>query len=251
MSASFLLPWQRIYGYNPTLQPSPRVAKVQERRCRLRSKVMLRVTEIYKSIQGESSYAGFPCIFIRLTGCSLRCRWCDTTYGFHGGTDMEVDAVLARVQELGVSLVELTGGEPLEQADAIPLMRQLVDAGLKVLIETSGAVSIAEVPPEVHVIMDLKCPDSKMSDRNHWPNIALLKPSDEIKFVIASRADFDWAAAVVRERRLRGVCGLLFSPAFGLTKNQDLAEWIVESGLPVRMQLQMHKYIWHPRAKGV
>ena len=208
------------------------------------------ITEIYPSIQGESSYAGLPCTFIRLTGCPLRCRWCDTTYSFEGGKPMTVDDILAVVSQHGISLVELTGGEPLAQKQAIALSRVLGDRGFKVLIETGGSEDISELDPRVHIIMDIKCPGSGMADRNLWSNIGSLKNSDEIKFVLAHREDYDWAVRVIQERGLERF-NLLLSPAFGLLQPKQLAEWMVKDKIKARLNLQQHKYIWHPRAKGV
>lgn len=211
----------------------------------------LRITEIYKSIQGESRYAGYPCTFIRLTGCPLRCKWCDTVYGFNGGSEMSLADILQRVQELGCNLVEITGGEPLAQKNVLEFMRTLISEGYRVLLETSGSEDISDVPSEVHIIMDLKPPGSGMVEKNRWENLEFLKPSDEIKFVCADRNDFDWALKVIEEKKPRA--GVLFSPAFGLLKPQDLAEWVVQTkgALHARMQLQLHKYIWSPKAKGV
>ncbi len=212
----------------------------------------LTVTEIYASIQGESSYAGFPCTFIRLAGCPLRCRWCDTAYSFGGGRSMDHAEILQEVEKAGIKLVELTGGEPLAQAGTPALIATLVGLGYKVLIETSGAEPIETLHPETHVIMDLKCPDSGMAERNRWENLAHLKPTDEIKFVLASRGDFDWAVEMVKMHRLEGRVRLLFSCAWGQVAPKDLAAWMVAMPLvDARLQLQQHKYIWSPRAKGV
>ncbi|NDE14115.1 radical SAM protein [bacterium] len=211
----------------------------------------LRITEIYASIQGEAAFSGYPCTFIRLTGCPLRCKWCDTVYGFEGGKDFGQDEILAKVAEFGLHHVELTGGEPLAQAGAIPLMQALVDRGHRVMIETGGSESIESIPQDVHIIMDIKCPGSGMVEKNRWANMDFLKPSDEIKFVVANREDFDWALDLVRTKKLHERCQVIFSCAFGLVQPKDLAEWMVEMKAPGRMQLQMHKYIWHPRAKGV
>lgn len=211
----------------------------------------LTITEIYKSIQGESSFAGWPCVFIRLTGCPLRCRWCDTAYGFEGGQAYTVSDVLSELAIHKVQLVELTGGEPLAQAGAVGLMGQLISQGYKVLLETGGSESIDQVPAEVHVIMDIKCPGSRMSEKNYWPNLQHLKPSDEIKFVIADRGDFDWAVAIMRQYDLEERFTVLVSPAFGLLEPKLLVEWVLEAGLRVRLNLQIHKFIWSPRARGV
>ncbi|MEI6833457.1 MAG: radical SAM protein [bacterium] len=208
------------------------------------------ITEIYPSIQGESSYAGLPCTFIRLTGCPLRCRWCDTTYSFEGGKPLTVEDILAQVGQHGIPLVELTGGEPLAQKETIKLAQMLGDQGYKVLIETGGSEDVSQLDARVHIIMDIKCPGSGMVDRNLWSNIDSLKTSDEIKFVIAHREDYDWALRVINGRKLERF-NLLFSPAFGLLQPKQLAEWMVEDKVKARLNLQQHKYIWHPRAKGV
>lgn len=208
------------------------------------------ITEIYPSIQGESSYAGLPCTFVRLTGCPLRCRWCDTAYSFEGGKSMSLEAVLEMVASHKISLVELTGGEPLAQKSSVSLARLLGDRGYKVLIETGGSEDISPLDPRVHIIMDIKCPGSGMQDRNLWSNIDALKASDEIKFVLADRQDYDWALAVIKEKKLERF-NLLFSPAFGLLQPKLLAEWMVQDTVKARLNLQQHKYIWHPRAKGV
>ncbi len=211
----------------------------------------LRLTEIYASIQGESSFAGVPCTFIRLTGCPLRCRWCDTAYAFAGGEEWTLADIVTKVLALKVPLVELTGGEPLAQVAAPELVRLLQAEGLQVLIETSGAEDIAVLPASTHVIMDLKCPGSGMEERNLWRNLEHLKPSDEIKFVLAHRADYDWARAVIAREDLAERFQVLFSCAWGLLAPKDLAAWLVEDPVRCRMQLQQHKYIWGPRAKGV
>lgn len=208
------------------------------------------ITEIYPSIQGESSYAGLPCTFIRLTGCPLRCRWCDTTYSFEGGKSVTVEDILAQVGQHGIPLVELTGGEPLAQKETIKLAQLLGDQGYKVLIETGGSEDVSQLDARVHIIMDIKCPGSGMVDRNLWSNIDSLKTSDEIKFVLAHREDYDWALRVINERKLERF-NLLFSPAFGLLQPKQLAEWMVQDKVKARLNLQQHKYIWHPRAKGV
>jgi 7-carboxy-7-deazaguanine synthase len=223
------------------------------KRQRVGSKSMsdLRVTEIYKSVQGESSWAGLPCSFVRLTGCPLRCRWCDTVYGFKGGQTMSYDEIIDKLQQLGTPLVELTGGEPLAQAGSKVLITKLIDRGFQVLIETSGSESLEGLHEKAHVIMDIKCPGSGMQDRNYWPNLNLIKASDEIKFVIANREDFDWAVRKVREENLEAKCQVLFSCVWGLLQPKDLVEWMLETNLRVRLNLQLHKFIWHPRAKGV
>lgn len=211
----------------------------------------MRITEIFFSIQGESTHAGRPCVFVRLTGCPLRCTWCDTAYAFHGGTERSLESVLEEVARHGCRLVEITGGEPLAQPEVHPLIRALADRGYTVLVETSGAIDIAPVDPRATLIMDLKCPGSGMADRNVWANIPKLKPTDEVKFVIKDRADYDWAAAKVREYALTDSHQVLFSPVFGDLPPQALAEWVLADRLPVRCQLQLHKYIWDPAMRGV
>ena len=211
----------------------------------------MRITEIFHSIQGESSYAGQPCVFVRLTGCPLRCTWCDTDYAFYGGHECSIDEVLAKVQTYGCRLVEVTGGEPLVQPESLPLMTRLCDAGYTVLLETSGAVDIAPVDPRAHVILDVKCPGSGMTDRVHWPNLSQLAAKDEAKFVMADRADYDWAREILTQYDLASRCPVLFSPVFGSLDVRQLAEWTLADRLPVRFQLQMHKYIWAPDMRGV
>jgi 7-carboxy-7-deazaguanine synthase len=211
----------------------------------------MRITEIFHSIQGESSYAGQPCVFVRLTGCPLRCTWCDTDYAFYGGYACSIDEVLAKVQTYGCRLVEVTGGEPLVQPESLPLMTRLCDAGYTVLLETSGAVDIAPVDPRAHVILDVKCPGSGMTDRMHWPNLSQLAAKDEAKFVMADRADYDWAREILTQHDLASRCPVLFSPVFGSLDVRQLAEWTLADRLPVRFQLQMHKYIWAPDMRGV
>jgi 7-carboxy-7-deazaguanine synthase len=211
----------------------------------------MRITEIFHSIQGESSYAGQPCVFVRLTGCPLRCTWCDTDYAFYGGRECSFDEVLAKVQTYECRLVEVTGGEPLAQPESLPLMSRLCNAGYTVLLETSGAVDIAPVDPRVHVILDVKCPGSGMTDRMHWPNLSMLAAKDEAKFVLANRADYDWAHEILARHDIASRCPVLFSPVFGSLDVRQLAEWILADHLPVRFQLQMHKYIWTPDMRGV
>lgn len=205
---------------------------------------MLRVTEIFLSIQGESTQAGRPCVFVRLTGCDLRCVWCDTEYAFEGGTPMSIDEVVDRVASYGCALVEVTGGEPLLQRDCVPLMRRLLGRGHEVMVETGGHRSVEEVPTEVRRILDVKCPGSGESGRNHLQNLDLLTPRDEVKFVLADRTDYEWARAFVRERTLHDRCPVLFSPVWQRLDPKELAAWILEDRLPVRLQLQIHKLIW-------
>jgi len=213
----------------------------------------LRVIEVYPSIQGESTWAGLPCTFVRLARCNLRCSWCDTEYSFHGGENWTLTDLLARVGEAGIALVEVTGGEPLAQAECVDLCALLTEAGYTVLIETSGSLPIDVLPPEVVKIMDLKCPGSGECDKNHWPNLEALDPAqDEVKFVIASRRDYEWARDVVQEHGLVARCkAVLFSPVFGQIAPKQIVDWILEDRLNVRFQLQMHKFIWPPDARGV
>lgn len=210
------------------------------------------VHEIYASVQGESTHAGLPCTFVRLTGCNLRCVWCDTPQAFHGGTRMARSEVLARALALGTPLVELTGGEPLLQPGALPLMRELCDAGRTVLVETSGEADVSRVDARVHKVMDLKCPGSGESHRNRWSNLEHITPRDELKFVLSGRADYEWMRAAIRERSLPvRTPNLLASTVFGKLAPRDLVAWVLEDRLPVRVQLQMHKYIWSADATGV
>lgn len=213
---------------------------------------MLTINEIFHSIQGESTHAGRPCVFVRLTACDLRCRWCDTPYAFHEGRKMSVDEVVADVEARGCPVVEVTGGEPLLQADVYPLMQRLLDAGKTVLVETGGHRSIAQVPDGVVRIMDVKCPGSGEAVSNDWSNLALLKPTDEVKFVIADRADYEFAREIVqRETLSERVAAVLFSPVHAELDARQLAEWVIADRLEVRVQLQMHKYIWSPETRGV
>lgn len=210
------------------------------------------IHEIYASIQGESTFAGLPCAFVRTTGCNLRCVWCDTPQAFHGGTRMTRAEVRDRALALGTPLVELTGGEPLLQPAVLPLMRELCDAGKTVLVETSGEADVSGVDPRVHKIMDLKCPGSGESARNRWSNLEHLGPRDEIKFVLADRRDYEWMRDAIRERRLpERTPKLLASTVFGALPTRDVVAWILEDKLPVRVQLQMHKVVWSPDAQGV
>jgi len=210
------------------------------------------IHEIYASIQGESTFAGLPCTFVRTTGCNLRCTWCDTTQAFYGGTRMARADVLTRALATGTDLVELTGGEPLLQPGVFPLMRELCDRGRTVLVETSGEADVAHVDPRVHKIMDLKAPGSGESHRNRWSNLEHITERDEIKFVLSSRTDYEWMRDVVRSRDLRTrTPKLLASTVFGKLSPKDLVTWVMEDALHVRVQLQMHKYIWAPETQGV
>ena len=214
---------------------------------------MLRVTEIFCSIQGESTHAGRPCTFVRLTGCPMRCTWCDSEYTFTGGEHLSVEEVMKQVHDFGGRLVEVTGGEPLAQREAFDLIKRLCDEGYEVLIETGGYVSTAELDQRAKVILDVKCPASGEAERNHWPNLTRLRPGlDEVKFVVADRADFDYVRKVVRDYDLENCAGaILISPAWEQIDLRELANWIVASGMNARMQLQMHKYIWGADVHGV
>ncbi len=211
----------------------------------------LRIHEIFHSIQGEGTRAGVPCAFIRTTGCHLRCTWCDTAYAFHEGSWMSLDEILERVRGFGCRTVEVTGGEPLLQPDVYPLMSRLCDEYATVLLETSGAVSIAKVDPRVVRIVDIKCPGSGEESRNDWSNLDLLTPRDELKFVLADRPDYDWAVDVLERYHLPQRCTVLFAPVFGSLNPADLAAWLLADRLDVRLNLQLHKVIWSPTMRGV
>ncbi|MCC6145089.1 MAG: radical SAM protein [Candidatus Hydrogenedentes bacterium] len=213
----------------------------------------LRINEIYESIQGESTWAGLPCTFVRLARCPLRCTWCDTQYAFYGGETVQIGEILGRVAALSPTLVELTGGEPLVQHACPVLAEELIRRGYTVLVETSGSLPIDVLPDEAIAIMDLKCPDSGECDSNHWPNIDALRPDrDEVKFVLASRRDYEWSRDVIRTYTLESRCrAVLMSAVFGRIEPRQIVEWILADRLPVRFQLQLHKFIWAPNAKGV
>jgi 7-carboxy-7-deazaguanine synthase len=213
---------------------------------------MLTINEIFHSIQGESTHAGRPCVFVRLTACDLRCSWCDTPYAFHEGHKVSVDDVVAQVAAIGCDYVEITGGEPLLQADVYPLMEQLVARGHSVMLETGGHRSIAEVPRQVIRIVDVKCPASGEAAKNHWPNLELLSAKDEVKFVIQDRVDYEFARDVVRDHDLIArTAAVLFSPVHNVLEAKQLAAWILEDRLAVRLQLQVHKFIWGVDVRGV
>jgi 7-carboxy-7-deazaguanine synthase len=214
---------------------------------------VLRVTEIFHSIQGESTHAGRPCTFVRLTGCPMRCTWCDSEYTFTGGEHVALEDIMRQVSDFDCSLVEVTGGEPLAQRKAFDLIRRLCDEGYEVLIETGGYVSTETVDPRAKIILDVKCPGSGEAERNHWANLGRLRPEmDEVKFVIANRADWDFAGRIVAEYELETRAkAILISPSWGQIDLKELAGWIAESGRNVRMQLQLHKYIWGPEVHGV
>lgn len=217
----------------------------------------LRVTEVFHSIQGESTWAGLPCAFVRLTGCPLRCVWCDTEYSFHGGEKLPLDTIIRKVEGMGTKLVEITGGEPLIHPNAFRLIQEFLDRKFTVLVETSGAVDVSPLDPRAHKIMDLKCPGSGEESRNLWSNLDHLTERDEVKFVVKDRADYEWARDVIRDRALdervrnASLKALLISPVWGEMAPQELSGWMMEDDLPARLQLQLHKLIWDPKTRGV
>ena len=204
----------------------------------------LRITEIFHSLQGEARDVGRPTVFVRLTGCPLRCVWCDTTYSFHGGEWRDIDAILDEVKSYGAKHVCVTGGEPLSQKRCIDLLKQLCDAGYDVSLETSGAIDVSDVDPRVSRVVDVKAPGSGEVEKNLWSNLNVLTARDQIKFVLADRADYDWSRDVIAQRDLSNRCDILFSPVYGKLEPRDLAEWILADRLPVRMQIQLHKVLW-------
>jgi 7-carboxy-7-deazaguanine synthase len=213
---------------------------------------VLTINEIFYSIQGESTRAGAPCVFVRLTGCDLRCVWCDTPYAFHEGRRLSVDEVVEAVKGFGCPLVEITGGEPLLQEDVYALMNRLLEEGHTVMLETGGHRSIVRVPPSVLKVVDIKCPGSGEADQNDWSNLERLQPHDEVKFVISDRADYDFAREIIRRHDLaRHAAALLLSPVHGVLEAKTLSEWMLGDHLPARLQLQIHKYIWSPDQRGV
>jgi len=212
---------------------------------------MLKINEIFHSVQGESSKAGQPCVFVRLTYCNLRCSYCDTEYAFYEGKDKSVDEIITEVRKYDCKLVEITGGEPLFQKECWDLMTRLCDEGFEVMLETGGSLPIKDIDKRVMIIMDLKCPSSKMMKKNLYENIEYIKLKDEIKFVIGTREDYDWSKEIIVKYNLTNKCGILFSVVFGELEPVTLVNWILEDKLKVRYQLQMHKIIWHPATKGV
>jgi 7-carboxy-7-deazaguanine synthase len=212
---------------------------------------MLKVNEIYASIQGESSYTGLPCVFIRLTGCNLRCSWCDTAYAFYEGVDLTLEDIMFQVENFSLPLVEITGGEPLMQENVYPLMNSLLDKGYRVMLETGGAISINKVPEEVIKILDIKCPGSGEEKKNHLENLKLLTPHDEVKFVLIDRADYEWSRDLLQKHNLPSSVQVLFSPVYDKLELKDLSKWILKDRLPVRLQTQFHKVIWSKNAISV
>jgi 7-carboxy-7-deazaguanine synthase len=211
----------------------------------------IKVNEIFYSIQGESSFAGLPCVFIRFTHCNLRCNYCDTEYAFYNGKELSIDEIIKEVDQYNCHLVEITGGEPLLQENIYPLIQDLFNHNYEVLLETGGHIDIGQVDKRVKIIMDIKCPSSGESDKVLWSNLEKLNSNTELKFVIGDKNDFDWALSVIEKNKFNQKNKVIFSPVFGQLENEKLADWILGSKLPIRMQLQIHKYIWHPDKKGV
>ena len=213
---------------------------------------MLKVNEIFHSIQGESSYIGLPCVFVRLTGCDLRCSWCDTPYAFHEGHSLSIEDIVKKIETYQSLLVEITGGEPLLQPDVYELMRALLKSGKTVLLETGGHIDISNVPEKVVKVVDVKCPGSGESERNLWGNLDRLKAHDEVKFVIRDRSDYDFAKQVLKKHHLKERCAaVLFSPVHNVLPPKLLSNWSLEDQLPVRLQIQLHKYVWGEHVRGV
>lgn len=211
----------------------------------------MKISEIFKSIQGETSYAGLPCIFIRIAGCNLRCRYCDTTYAYENGMEMTLNSVLKRIADLKIKLVCITGGEPLLDSDTPLLIRELLDKNYIVLVETNGSCDIRTVPQKAIKIMDIKCPDSNMSHLVHWQNIDYLTKMDEVKFVLNSRKDYDWTKEIINQYHLSKITNVLIGTVFDSISPRSVIQWILEDNLNVRFQLQLHKFIWEPQTRGV
>ncbi len=212
---------------------------------------MIKINEIYLSVQGESTHTGLPCIFIRLTGCNLRCSWCDTAYAFHEGKNMSIDEILQKVENFGIHLVEITGGEPLMQDNVYTLMRRLIENGYKVMLETGGSISLERVPKDVIKIMDLKCPGSGEQEKNNLDNLKLLAPHDEVKFVILDKKDYEWSRDIIKKYKINETAHILLSPVFDKLELKEMVKWILEDRLPVRLQTQLHKIIWDKNTIGV
>tara|TARA_B100001250_G_scaffold312444_1_gene274454 strand:- start:204 stop:845 length:642 start_codon:yes stop_codon:yes gene_type:complete len=211
----------------------------------------LKINEIYYSIQGESSYTGLPCIFIRLTYCNLRCTYCDSEYTFHDGEDMTINEIMAKIKQYKCNLVEVTGGEPLFQKGCIELLQKLTDSKYNVLLETSGSLSIENVPKKVINIIDFKCPSSNMKKKNYWENLKFIKQKDEIKFVIGNKEDYEWAKRKINEYNLTKKCMVLMSPVYKEIESKTIIEWILNDNLDVKFQIQLHKNIWEDETRGV
>ena len=212
---------------------------------------MIKINEIYLSVQGESTHTGLPCIFIRLTGCNLRCSWCDTAYAFHEGKNMSIDEILQKVESFGIHLVEITGGEPLMQDNVYILMNRLIEEGYKVMLETGGSISLERVPKDVIKIMDLKCPGSGEQEKNNLDNLKLLAPHDEVKFVILDKKDYEWSRDIIKKYKINETAHILLSPVFDKLELKEMVKWILEDRLPVRLQTQLHKIIWDKNTIGV
>ena len=212
---------------------------------------MIKINEIYLSVQGESTHTGLPCIFIRLTGCNLRCSWCDTAYAFHEGKNMSIDEILQKVEDFGIHLVEITGGEPLMQDNVYTLMRRLIKKGYKVMLETGGSISLERVPKDVIKIMDLKCPGSGEQEKNNLDNLKLLASHDEVKFVILDKKDYEWSRDIIKRYKINETAHILISPVFDKLELKEIVKWILKDRLPVRLQTQLHKIIWDKNTIGV
>ena len=212
---------------------------------------MLKVNEIYLSVQGESSYTGLPCVFIRLTGCNLRCIWCDTAYAFYEGKSMSIDEIVGKVKNFGVKLIEITGGEPLMQENVYPLMNGLIEKGFQVLLETGGSLSLEKVPRDIIKIMDIKCPGSGEHKNNHLDNLKFLETKDEVKFVILNRHDYEWSRDLIHKYKIHEIAHILISPVYDKLELKEIVKWILEDKLPVRLQTQLHKAIWDENTIGV
>ena len=212
---------------------------------------MIKINEIYLSVQGESTHTGLPCIFIRLTGCNLRCSWCDTAYAFHEGKNMSIDEILQKVESFGIHLVEITGGEPLMQDNVYTLMRRLIEKRYKVMLETGGSISLERVPKDVIKIMDLKCPGSGEQEKNNLDNLKFLAPHDEVKFVILDKKDYEWSRDIIKKYKINETAHILLSPVFDKLELKEMVKWILEDRLPVRLQTQLHKIIWDKNTIGV
>ena len=212
---------------------------------------MLKVNEIYLSVQGESSYTGLPCVFVRLTGCNLRCIWCDTAYAFYEGKSMSIDEIVGMVKNFGVKLIEITGGEPLMQENVYPLMNGLIEKGFQVLLETGGSLSLEKVPRDIIKIMDIKCPGSGEHKNNNLDNLKFLETKDEVKFVILNRHDYEWSRDLIHKYKIHEIAHILISPVYDKLELKEIVKWILEDKLPVRLQTQLHKAIWDENTIGV